>query len=179
MLPVVLPFRQLANEAGIDTVPGALWVRIESELAGPGPASGRVALMLFVVALLAAAVLLPRRIGRVALPAAVLLVFAVTAVFAWERLIDAPEDRVFAGGLERDWIDSRVGDDAAVTKLYVESDACPASAVTRHALFLTEFFNTTVDRAAYHRRLDPGRAADRARRRRRDRRARALDRATR
>jgi hypothetical protein len=36
-----------------------------------------------------------------------------------------------------------------VTKLYLESTSCPASATTRHALFLTEFFNSTVDRAAY------------------------------
>ena len=36
-----------------------------------------------------------------------------------------------------------------MTKLYVESTACPSSATTRHALFLTEFFNSTVDRAAY------------------------------
>jgi hypothetical protein len=146
--PALLPFRQLANEAGIDTVPGALWVRIEAELAGPGPASGRLALGVFVVALVAAAVLVPKR-ARLALPAAVLLCFAVTAAFAWERLIDAPEDRVFAGGLERDWVDARVSDDAVVTKLYLESEACPASSVTRHALFLTEFFNSSVDRAAY------------------------------
>ena len=33
-LPLILPFGQLANEAGIDTVPGALWVRIEAELGG-------------------------------------------------------------------------------------------------------------------------------------------------
>jgi hypothetical protein len=39
--------------------------------------------------------------------------------------------------------------DAVVTKLYLESNACPAAASTRHALFLTEFFNSTVDRAAY------------------------------
>ena len=50
-LVLVLPFAQLANEAGIDTVPGALWLRIEAELAGPGPASGRLALALFVVGL--------------------------------------------------------------------------------------------------------------------------------
>jgi hypothetical protein len=36
-----------------------------------------------------------------------------------------------------------------VTKLYIESDQCAISALARHALFLTEFFNETVDRAAY------------------------------
>jgi hypothetical protein len=56
---------------------------------------------------------------------------------------------VFAGGLERAWVDEHVPQNAGVTKLYLESAACPASATTRHALFLTEFFNSTVDRAAY------------------------------
>jgi len=148
VLPAILPFRQLANEAGIDTVPGALWVRIESEVAGPGPLSGGMVLAVFVVALLAVAVLLPRRL-RLAVPAIVLVVFAATAVFAWDRMIGAPEDAVFEGGLERAWIDELLPGDASVTKLYLESDACPVSARTRHALFLTEFFNTTVDRAVY------------------------------
>jgi hypothetical protein len=146
VLTLVLPFRQLANEAGIDTVPGALWVRIEAELAGPGPASGRVALVLFVLGLLAAALLLPRRVARVTLPAAVAVVFAGASYFAWERLIEAPEDRVFAGGLERAWIDERLSDDVAVTKLYTDTSC--GSALERHALFLSEFFNATVDRAA-------------------------------
>ena len=67
--------------------------------------------------------------------------------FAWQRMIDAPEDLVFAGGLERAWIDDRVPKDASVTKLYVDTSC--GSALERHALFLTEFFNSTVDRAAY------------------------------
>ncbi len=143
----VLPFHQLANEAGIDTVPGALWVRIEAELAGPGPASGRLALALFVVGLLAATAFLRRRLALVALPVAVAITFAVTSYFAWQRLISAPEDLVFGGGLERNWIDERLPHDASVTKLYVDTSC--ESALERHALFLTEFFNSTVDRAAY------------------------------
>jgi hypothetical protein len=148
VLPAVLPFRQLANEAGIDTVPGALWVWIEQQVAGPGPLSGSRLLAVFVVGLAVAAVLLPRRLALL-LPAAVVAVFAITAVLAWDRVIDAPENAVFAGGLERAWVDERLPEDAVVTKLYLESNACPAAASTRHALFLTEFFNATVDRAAY------------------------------
>ncbi len=147
-LPAILPFRQLANEAGIDTVPGALWVWLESETAGPGPLSGRLVLAVFVVGLLAAAVLLPPRL-RLAVPIAVVVVFVAMAGFAWERMVDAPENAVLAGGLEPAWIDERLPDDARVTKLYLESRACPASSLTRHALFATEFFNVTVDRAAY------------------------------
>jgi hypothetical protein len=148
VLPAALPFGQLANEAGIDTVPGALWVWVESQVAGPGPLSGGRLLAAFVLALLAAAVLVPRRFALL-LPATVLVVLAVTAAFAWDRMIGAPEDAVFDGGLERAWIDERLPEDASVTKLYLESELCPASARTRHALFLTEFFNATVDRAAY------------------------------
>ena len=146
VLPAILPFRQLANEAGIDTVPGALWVWVESQVAGPGPLSGSILLTLFVVSLLAAAVVLPRPAG-LALAGVLLTVFTATSILAWERVIDAPEDAVFAGGLDRSWIDAVVPDDASVTKLYLETDC--GSTVQRHALFLTEAFNATVDRAAY------------------------------
>ena len=147
LLPLILPFGQLANEAGIDTVPGALWERVAAELAGPGPASGRLALGVFVLGLVAATVLLPRRIARIALPVAVTATFAAMSYFAWERMVGAPEDLVFAGGFERAWIDDRVATDATVTKLYTDT-AC-GSALERHAIYLTEFFNSTVDRAAY------------------------------
>jgi len=148
VLPAILPYHQLANEAGIDTVPGALWVWIDAQVAGPGPLSGSRLLAAFVIGLLAAVLLLPRRLALI-VPVTVLALFAVTSVLAWNRMIGAPEDAVFAGGLDRAWIDERLPADAAVTKLYLESDACPTSARTRHALFLTEFFNSTVDRAAY------------------------------
>ena len=64
-------------------------------------------------------------------------------------MLAAPEDEVFAGGLEREWIDQRLPSDAVVAKLYIESARCPTSSLTRHALFATEFFNMTVDRAYY------------------------------
>jgi hypothetical protein len=145
VLPAILPFRQLANEAGIDTVPGALWVWIEQRT-GAGLVSGTRLLALFVVALLVAAVLVPRRYG-IALAGAVLAVLAATSVLAWERIIDAPENAVFARGLERTWIDTEVPEGTSVTKLYLDTRC--SSALERHALFLTEAFNETVDRAAY------------------------------
>jgi hypothetical protein len=148
VLPVVLPFRQLANEAGVDTVPGALWVWVEQQTSGPGLASARLGLLVFVVLLVAAVAALPRRLGLV-LAGAVLGVFLATSVLAWNRMIGAPEDAVFAGGLERDWIDERVPADAEVWKLYVEARTCSNSTVTWHSLFLTEFFNDSVRRAAY------------------------------
>jgi hypothetical protein len=146
VLPAILPFRQLANEAGIDTVPGALWVWIEQQVAGPGPLSGPRLLAGFVIALLLAMLLVSRRVAG-ALALVVLTVLLVTSALAWERMIDAPEDAVFAGGLERSWIDESVPKGATVTKLYIDAEC--GSTLTRHALFLTEAFNSTVDRAAY------------------------------
>jgi hypothetical protein len=102
--------------------------------------------VLFCLALVLLAVLLPRRL-RLAFPAAVLAVFAVTSVLAWERIVDAPEEAVFAGGLERAWIDERLPETARVTKLYYDSETC-GSALARHALSVSEFFNARVDRAA-------------------------------
>ncbi len=99
------------------------------------------------VGLVAATFFLPRRIAVVALPAAVAVTFAVTSYYAWQRMIEAPEDKVFAGGLARAWIDERVPGDVPVTKLYIDTTC--GSALERHALFLTEFFNETVDRAVY------------------------------
>ncbi len=75
--------------------------------------------------------------------------FAVTAVLAWELRIDAPENDVFADAPSRSWIDDRLPEDASVTKLYLSSTRCPASALTWHALYLTEFFNARVEQAAY------------------------------
>ena len=130
--PLILPFDQLANEAGIDTVPGALWERIAAEVAGPGPASGSLALGIFVVGLITATLLLPRRIARIALPVAVAATFAAMSYFAWERMAGAPEDLVFAGGFQRTWIDERVSKNDTVTKLY--ADTTCGSALERHAI---------------------------------------------
>jgi hypothetical protein len=148
VLPAILPFRQLANEAGVDTVPGALWVWLEQQTAGPNPVSARVLLVAFVVGLVAAVVFLPRRYGW-ALPAAVLAVFLTTSVLAWDRMIGAPEDRVFEGGLTRSWIDERVPADARVWKLYIASESCPIGTLAWHSFFVTEFFNDSVRRAAF------------------------------
>jgi hypothetical protein len=145
-LAAFLPYRYISAEVGVDVVPSALWAEVH-ELGGP--ISGRRALALFVVALAVAAALLPRRYAT-ALPVAVTAVLVATAVFAWEREIDAPENAVFAGSASnRSWIDETLPRAARVTKLYVDSPACPTSGVTRHALYLTEFFNGRVKRAAY------------------------------
>jgi hypothetical protein len=147
-LPLILPFGKIAEDVGVDVVPSALWARVREQLAGE-LINGRHVLMLVVVALILAVVLLPRRLGW-ALPATVLAGFAITATLAWERQIDAPENAVFAGAASnRSWVDDRLPADARVTKLYLVTTRCPASALSWHSLFLTEFFNASVDRAAY------------------------------
>jgi len=105
----------------------------------------RRVLLICAVALVA---LLPRRVWWV-VPAVVLAGFVTTGALAWQRIADAEENAVFAGGLERDWVDSRLPPGAQVTKVYLVSTECPASALTWHALYLTEFFNRTLERAAY------------------------------
>ena len=145
--------RRSSPSASSRTRPASTRCRVRSgsgsSPSSPGQARSRAPAFspLFVVALLVATVLrsAPRRDRarrRSARRAS-----RSTSVLAWERLIDAPEDAVFAGGLERSWIDAAVPEDASVTKLYIDTDC--GSALERHALFLTEAFNETVDRAAY------------------------------
>jgi hypothetical protein len=144
-LAAFLPFRYISAEVGVDVVPSALWARVQELADG----SGRTVLGLAAVALVLAAALLPRRLWPV-FPAAVAAALVATAVLAWERQIDAPENAVFEGAASnRSWIDEQLPADAHVTKLYLDSPSCAASGVTRHGLYLSEFFNGAVKRGAY------------------------------
>lgn len=147
LLPAALPWRYIASDVGVDVVPSALWARLEELLAGE-PVTARKLAAAGVIALVALAALLPRRLGWV-VPVVVIATFAVTATLAWNRIVDATENAVFEGGLERSWVDDRLPGGSSVTKLYLVSTECPASAVTWHALYLTEFFNRSLERAAY------------------------------
>jgi hypothetical protein len=147
-LPLLLPFRYIAGDVGVDVVPSALWARLEEQLAGD-PITARKLMALLLVALLVAVAVLPRRLAWI-FPAVLVASFAVTAVLAWDRIIDAEEEKVFAGAFDnRSWVDDALPEGGSVTKLYLASAACPASARTNHALYLTEFFNARVERAAY------------------------------
>ena len=104
-------------------------------------------------------------------------VLLVTSALAWERLIDAPEDAVFAGGLER-VVDRRSGSrgrgrDEAVPRHGVQLRTRAPCAVPHRGL--------QRDRRPrrVHRRLGSRRPADRARRRRLRRNAPRSHRATR
>ena len=78
-----------------------------------------------------------------------LVVFVAMAGFAWERMIDAPENAVLAAGSSPPGSTSDFLTMRASRSSTSSPPACPASSLTRHALFATEFFNVTVDRAAY------------------------------
>jgi hypothetical protein len=147
VLPAVLPFRYISSEVGVDVVPSALWARLQESLAGE-VVTARKLLVLLLLGVVVAVAVLPRRL-RWVFPGLVAATFAVTAVLAWERMTDAPEESVFAGDAPRSWIDDRLPEGASVTKLYLVSSRCPSSALTWHALFLSEFFNERVERAAY------------------------------
>ena len=147
VLLIVLPFRYIASDVGVDVVPSALWARLQETLAGE-VVTARKLMVLGVLVLLALVALLPRRRWWV-LPAVVLASFAATGALAWERIANATENDVFAGAPERGWADGLLPDDASVTKVYLVTTECPASALTWHALYLTEFFNRSLERAAY------------------------------
>ena len=157
-LPLILPFGQLANEAGIDTVPGALWERIEAELAGPGPASGAPrARRRSSSALLAATFLLPRRIARIALPARrgdLVRRHVVLRVGADDRRPGGPRLRGRARArLDRRAASGRRARDEALRRHELRLRARAARALPHGVLQL--------DRRPrrLHRRLRPGRAA--------------------
>ena len=146
-LVALLPFRYIAGDVGVDVVPSALWARLQEGLAGE-LVTARMLLALAVVGLVLLVLLVPRRAWWV-LPAVMIVSFSVTSALAWERIADATENAVFEGAPERRWVDALVPDGARVTKVYLVTTECPASAVTWHALYLTEFFNRSIERAAY------------------------------
>jgi len=147
-LPLALPFRHVSSEVGVDVVTSALWGRVHEAAVGHGGLNGRHVLAAFVVALVAGAVALPVRY-RLAFPAVLAGTLVVTSVLGWEREIDAPENAVYAGVFSghKTWIDEALPARVRVTKLYTDTEC--GSAVERHALYLTEFFNAAVDRAAF------------------------------
>jgi len=150
-LPALLPFGQVAVEDGakqFDAVATGLWAEVQSAIFGVEHLSGRRVLAIVVIALVASAVLLPRRLAWV-LPLPVLAVFAVNGALAWDRAMNAPESKVFATGAVRTWVDDRVPDGSSATALSAASEGCADTALLRHSFLLTEFFNSTVRQAAH------------------------------
>jgi len=72
----------------------------------------------------------------------------LSAAVAWERVASAPEAFVVADDAPRAWVDDAVPRGSSTTKVYLAPPECPWTELPRQALFLTEFFNASVDRVA-------------------------------
>jgi hypothetical protein len=147
VLPAVLPFGLIGGNIVFEVVPTAFWTWVWNLVEGTPHFDGRRVLGVVVVVLTAVTVVLPRRFWPV-LPALVAAGLLYASVLAWDREVDAPLAFVLADPDNRAWVDDAIPDGSVVTKLYVSPQHCPYTELTRHALFLTEFFNTSVDRVA-------------------------------
>jgi hypothetical protein len=146
VLPAVTPYGLIAGDNVVEYVPTALWSATWAFLDGTPLLDGRKALAGTVVLLVVAAAVVPRRLAGV-LPATVAAGLLLSSGLAWERVVDAPKAFAVADSATRAWIDDSVPKGSSTTKLYLASSPCPWTELTRHALFLTEFFNASVDRA--------------------------------
>lgn len=146
-LPALPPYGLIAGDIVVEYVPSALWSGVWTFLDGYPLVDGRKAFAAAVIVLAVATVAVPRRLWPV-LPALVVAGFLLGGVLAWQRVIDAPADFTVADASNRAWVDDAVPEGASTTKLYLASSRCPWNELTRQALFLTEFFNSSVDRVA-------------------------------
>ncbi len=147
VLPASLPFGLIGGNLVLEVVPTALWSLVWDVVEGAPHVDGRRVLGLVVIVLVVAAVALPRRAWPL-LPAVVLAGFLLTATLAWKRQVDAPLAFVQADRDAGTWVDDALPQGAQATKLYVSPPRCPYTEMVRHALFLTEFFNRSVERVA-------------------------------
>jgi hypothetical protein len=144
VLPAILPFGLIGGNIVFEAVPTAFWSWTWTMIQSTPHMDGKRAVAILVVALTAATVALPRRVWPV-LPVVVLTGLLVTSVLAWKRQVDEPEAFVRADRGSRTWVDAVVPAGARVLKIYVSPLDCPNTEMTRQALFLTEFFNDSVD----------------------------------
>jgi hypothetical protein len=146
-LPAVTPFGLIGGNIVFESVPTALWTWVWNAVDSTPHLDGRRVLRLFVLALTLATAALPRRLWPV-LPAVVVAGLVYSSALAWDREVDVPPDFTLANKGNRTWVDDALPAGSLVTKLNVSPPNCPYSELTRQALFLTEFFNVSVDRVA-------------------------------
>jgi hypothetical protein len=145
VLPAVLPYGLIGGNIVFEEVPTALWSWVWTVVHATPHVDGRRILASTSIVLTVAAVAVPRRFWPV-LPALVVAGFVLMSVLAWKREVDAPAAFVTADDANRTWVDDALPNGARATKLYISPPSCPYTETMRHALFLTEFFNATVDR---------------------------------
>jgi len=146
-LPAVTPYGLIAGDSVVEYAPTALWSGAWVFLEDYPLVDGRRALVGTVVVLAVAAAAVPRRLWTV-LPAMVVVGVLLSAAVAWERVASAPEAFVVADDAPRAWVDDAVPRGSSTTKVYLAPPECPWTELPRQALFLTEFFNASVDRVA-------------------------------
>jgi Dolichyl-phosphate-mannose-protein mannosyltransferase len=140
VLTLLLPYGELEIENGVKlfSAVGTAFPAAVVEIAGSALVARFVVLVL--AALLLAGVLFrPGRRARLAV-ATVLAVFLFNGLLVWARAFNPPEEAVFAGSLERRWVDESVGDGSVA----VLSTPCEDGVLARDSLSLTEFFNSSI-----------------------------------
>jgi len=145
-LPAIPPYGLVAGNNVVEYVPSALWSGAWTFLESYPLVDGRKAFAGAVIVLAVATAAVPRRFWA-ALPAVVLAGLLLGSVLAWERVAELPQPFAIADRGARAWVDDAVPKGASTTKLFLASPRCPWTEQTRQALFLTEFFNSSVGRA--------------------------------
>jgi hypothetical protein len=144
-LPAILPFGLIGGNLVMEVAATALWSWVWTVVEGTPHVDGRRVLAVSVVVLAVATAALPRRLWPI-LPAVVAAGLLLGSAFAWERQADAPVSFTAAEDPNRTWVEDVLPDGTRATKLYLWPPDCPHTELTRHAFFLTEFFNLSVDR---------------------------------
>jgi Dolichyl-phosphate-mannose-protein mannosyltransferase len=152
VLPALVPFSKVSAEEGgveVDAVVTHLWAWINATAFEnfPDHFPGRRVLAVIVVALVAAAVLVPRRF-RWLLAAGVAAIVLLASGLAWRDSVVVTGDFEALLPDGRTWVDDAVGTSGPVTSFYV-SAPCAGGRWSGTALLLTEFFNRSVDHAAH------------------------------
>ena len=150
-LPALVPFAEIAAEDGaeVGAVVTYLWAQVNATTfeSFPEAISGRRVLALFVVLLVAAVLLVPRRLA-LGLGAVVVAVILISTAIAWRDTVRTADDFEEVLPADREWVDAVVGEGTPVTSLSV-SAPCAGAGWASTALLLTEFFNRAVTRVAH------------------------------
>jgi hypothetical protein len=139
-LTLALPWGELEIENGVKlfSAVGTAFPAAVVEIAGSA-AAGAVVVLVLSALLLVGVLRRPGRGARLAV-GVVIAVFLLDGLLVWARAFNPPEEAVFAGGLERRWVDQQVGEGSVA----IVSSPCPDGTLARDSLTLTEFFNSSI-----------------------------------
>jgi hypothetical protein len=126
-----------------------LWSFVDSVVVDtlPDVVSGRRVLALFVIGLVAVAVVTPARL-RVGVASIVTAAIVAATAVGWRDSVRTSRDFEALLPTSRAWVDGALDDGRSVTALYVSAE-CGWAPRTATGLLLTEFYNAAVGRAAH------------------------------